>query len=106
MHWEGISSWDTQYWIIPVCIRAFKVGEVVHIFGEKACHPEHIRFAQGKLCEGSGSTGAEILRFAQDDSPDLLSSPLSGSLLSKHLRLWSLIDEAIAMCYIHSNETV
>jgi hypothetical protein len=32
------------------------------IFGEKACHPER--------SEGSGSTGAEILRFAQDDSPD------------------------------------
>jgi hypothetical protein len=31
-------------------------------FGEKACHPER--------SEGSGSTGAEILRFAQDDSPD------------------------------------
>ncbi len=28
-----------------------------------------MRFAQGKLREGSGSTGAEILRFAQDDSP-------------------------------------
>ena len=31
---------------------------------------EPIRFAQGKLREGSGSTGAEILRFAQDDSQD------------------------------------
>jgi hypothetical protein len=31
-------------------------------FGEKACHPER--------SEGSGSTGAEILRFAQDDSQD------------------------------------
>ncbi len=31
---------------------------------------EPIRFAQGKLREGSGSTGGEILRFAQDDSPD------------------------------------
>ena len=31
---------------------------------------EPMRFAQGKLREGSGSTGAEILRFAQDDSPD------------------------------------
>ncbi len=29
-----------------------------------------MRFAQGKLREGSGSTGAEILRCAQDDSPD------------------------------------
>ncbi len=29
MHWEGNSSWDTQYWIIPVCTRTFKVGEVV-----------------------------------------------------------------------------
>src|SRR5260370_24974246 len=32
---------------------------------------ETLRFAQGKLREGSGSTGAEILRFAQDDSPHL-----------------------------------
>ena len=30
-----------------------------------------MRFAQGKLREGSGSTGAEILRFAQDDSQAL-----------------------------------
>ena len=29
-----------------------------------------MRFAQGKLREGSGSPGAEILRCAQDDSPD------------------------------------
>jgi hypothetical protein len=39
-------------------------------FGEKACHPEPIRFAQGKLREGSGSPDAEILRCAQDDSQD------------------------------------
>jgi hypothetical protein len=32
------------------------------IFGDKACHPER--------SEGSGSTDGEILRFAQDDSPD------------------------------------
>ncbi len=36
-------------------------------FGDNACHPEPIRFAQGKLREGSGSMGAEILRCAQDD---------------------------------------
>ena len=29
MHWEGNSSGDTQYWIIPVCTRTSKVGEVV-----------------------------------------------------------------------------
>src|SRR5216684_2919867 len=34
------------------------------------CHSEPIRFAQGKLREGSGSMGKEILRCAQDDSPD------------------------------------
>jgi len=39
-------------------------------FGEKACHPEPTRFAQGKLCEGAGSPGAQILRCAQDDSQD------------------------------------
>jgi len=34
------------------------------------CHSEPIRFAQGKLREGSGSMGKEILRCAQDDSTD------------------------------------
>ncbi len=34
------------------------------------CHPEPMRSAQGKLREGAGSMGKEILRFAQDDSPD------------------------------------
>jgi hypothetical protein len=43
---------------------------VMQIFGENACHPEPMRCAQGKLREGSGSMGAEILRFAQDDSPN------------------------------------
>jgi hypothetical protein len=37
---------------------------------ENACHPEPIRFAQGKLREGSSSPDEEILRFAQDDSLD------------------------------------
>src|SRR5258708_10714162 len=36
-------------------------------FGDNACHPEPIRFAQDKLRAGSGSSGKEILRFAQDD---------------------------------------
>jgi hypothetical protein len=36
------------------------------------CHPEPMRFAQGKLREGSGSPDAEILRCAQDDSQDAL----------------------------------
>jgi hypothetical protein len=39
-------------------------------FGENACHPEPIRFAQGKLRVGSGSPDAELLRCAQDDSQD------------------------------------
>src|SRR5260370_853270 len=34
------------------------------------CHPEPIRFAQGKLREGSASPDTEILRCAQDDSQD------------------------------------
>jgi len=42
----------------------------MQIFGDNTCHPEHIRSAQGKLREGSGSTGREILRCAQDDSLD------------------------------------
>jgi len=36
-------------------------------FGDTACNPEPIRFAQGKRSEGPGARGAEILRFAQDD---------------------------------------
>src|SRR5258708_1362780 len=44
-----------------------------------ACHPEPIRFAQGKLREGSGSTGAEILRCAQDDSQE------TGNVLSREV---------------------
>src|SRR5713226_240966 len=39
------------------------------------CHPEPIRFAQGKLREGSGSMGKEILRFAQDDRIDRMTVP-------------------------------
>jgi hypothetical protein len=54
--------------------EGYTINELViyrrQIFGENACHPEPMRFAQGKLREGSGSTGAEILRFAQDDSHD------------------------------------
>jgi len=42
----------------------------VQTFGENACHPEPIRFAQGKLRAGSGSPDKEILRYAQDDSQD------------------------------------
>ena len=42
----------------------------MQIFGDNACHPEPMRFAQGKLREGSGSMGKEILRCAQDDSTD------------------------------------
>src|SRR6266566_9841934 len=32
------------------------------------CHPEPIRFAQGKLREGSVALGVEMLRCAQHDS--------------------------------------
>src|SRR5260221_4769973 len=41
-----------------------------------------IRFAEGKLRAGYGSTDAEILRCAQDDSQDTAQSPLMGSLIS------------------------
>src|SRR6266496_2669392 len=36
--------------------------------GVPGCHPEHIRFAQCKLHEGSGSIGLEMLRYAQHDN--------------------------------------
>ncbi len=38
------------------------IAHALQIFGDNACHPER--------SEGSGSTGGEILRFAQDDSSD------------------------------------
>jgi hypothetical protein len=47
--------------VTNVCIWA-SGRHTPQIFGENACHPER--------SERSGSTGAEILRFAQDDSPD------------------------------------
>jgi hypothetical protein len=34
-----------------------------------------MRFAQGKLSEGSGSMGTEILRCAQDDRIDRMTVP-------------------------------
>ena len=37
-------------------------------FGDHACHPEPFASLKGKLREGAGSTGGEILRCAQDDS--------------------------------------
>jgi hypothetical protein len=52
---------------------------------ENACHPEPMRFAQGKLSAGSGSPDAQILRCAQDDSQDTAHNPLTASLLSKRL---------------------
>jgi hypothetical protein len=33
-----------------------------------ACHPEPFADAQGKLRDGSGSMGVEMLRYAQHDS--------------------------------------
>ena len=33
------------------------------------CHPEHIRYTQCKLREGSVALGTEMLRCAQHDSP-------------------------------------
>jgi len=40
------------------------------------CHPEPIRFAQGKLREGSGSMGAEMLRCTQHDIPISMTFPI------------------------------
>jgi hypothetical protein len=36
----------------------------------RRCHPEPIRFAQGKLREGSVALGVEMLRCAQHDNMD------------------------------------
>ena len=52
-------------------------------FGDNACHPEPFASLKGKLREGSGSTDAEILRCAQDDSQD--TTQVRSSLISKRL---------------------
>jgi len=45
-------------------------NDFCHSRSVKVCHPEPIRCAQGKLREGSGSMGNEMLplRCAQDDN--------------------------------------
>ncbi len=45
-----------------------------------------MRFAQGKLREGSGSPDEEILRCAQDDSQDESIEPFSGGHHEEILR--------------------
>jgi|GEM_PF-4007300 len=50
--------------------------------------PEPIRFAQGKLREGSGARGTEMLRRAQHDSQDSgqgSPSPLTGEVFSPNV---------------------
>jgi len=42
-----------------------------HSSSVKVCHPEPIPYAQGKLREGSGARGTEMLRSAQHDKTDL-----------------------------------
>jgi hypothetical protein len=39
------------------------------------CHPEHIRYAQCKLREGSCSPGTGMLRSAQHDKGEVLCLP-------------------------------
>jgi len=41
-----------------------------HSRSVEVCHPEPIRFAQGKLREGSSSMGNEMLRCAQHDKTE------------------------------------
>jgi len=38
----------------------------------RQCHAEPFASLKGKLCEASPGPAREILRFAQDDSPDLI----------------------------------
>src|SRR5713226_2895528 len=49
-------------YILALHAASVNLSWAVQIFGENACHPER--------SEGSGSTGGEILRCAQDDSQD------------------------------------
>jgi len=51
----------------------------IQIFGENACHPEPMRFAQGKLREGAGEPAAELLSAAKDDSQGFSTVALIGS---------------------------
>ena len=74
------------------------------------CHPEHIRSAQCKLREGSGSSETQILRFAQNDTSlnaFVLVSPWckaqfhlvgqdSQCLLCETFPLLSVVDEGVA----------
>jgi hypothetical protein len=59
-----------QLFPTPNDVERLSRGGGTQTFGEKACHPEPIRFAQGKLRAGSGSPDAQILRCAQDDRQD------------------------------------
>src|SRR6266851_5017126 len=53
------------------------------------CHTEPMRFAQGKLREGSGSPDAELLRCAQDDSR----TPLKSAHGKPSLQMSSIMKE-------------
>jgi hypothetical protein len=64
------------------------------IFGENACHPER--------SEGSGSTGAEILRFAQDDSPDLSPVRFREALSPNISSLVATIAHRMKIAYAHT----
>src|SRR5258708_24955955 len=62
---------------LPSCLKQrLSIGQdnstapTSFIWGFTACHPEPIRFSQGKLPEESGSPDGEILRYAQGDSHD------------------------------------
>ncbi len=85
-------------------VRAYLVAEA-QTFGEKhaqhflqdtgqrseqaACHPEHIRSAQGKLREGSGSMGAEMLRGVYPERSEGLSMTVRIPIKSAHREAFS-----------------
>ena len=59
-----------------------------------SCHSEPIRCAQGKLREGSGAVGVEMLRYAQHDKV------LEYDKMHQYDRvLLALLDQALRVCY-------
>jgi len=57
---------------MQVCLaRHLADDDFCHSRSAIFCHPEPIPYAQGKLREGSGSMGTEMLRSAQHDKTDL-----------------------------------
>ena len=68
-HWsEPIKLYLNGEYVVVQQAISYSLENMDQTFGEHVCHPEPFASLKGKLREGSGSTDAEILRCAQDDS--------------------------------------